>query len=127
MFNDVAHGSREGLWTDVKDRFSVSNGPYIQQIKAYLIECKPKGMTIIAYYGKLKKLWEDLANHQQTPTCMCGRCTCDLESKLEKKCEEEKIHQFLIGLDETTYGTMRSNILAQDPLQSLNKIYSILV
>jgi len=32
-----------------------------------------------------------------------------------------------MGLDETAYGTMRSNILAQDPLSSLKKIYLILV
>lgn len=32
-----------------------------------------------------------------------------------------------MGLDETVYGTVRSNLLAQDPLPSLNKIYSTLV
>lgn len=84
-------------------------------------------MTIVAYYGKLKKLWEDLTNHQQIPACMCGGCTCNLASKLEKKREKEKIHQFLMGLNETIYRTVRSNILAQDHLPSLNKIYSTLV
>jgi len=115
------------LWTNVKERFSVSDGPCIQQLKEDLIECKQKGMTIVAYYGKLKKLWVDLANHEKTPTCTCGRYTCDLKAKLEKRREEEKIHQFLMGLDEATYGIVRSNILSQDPLPSLNKIYSILV
>ncbi|GJZ68131.1 hypothetical protein Tco_0631371 [Tanacetum coccineum] len=32
-----------------------------------------------------------------------------------------------MGLDETLYGTMRLNLLAQDPLPNLNKIYSTLV
>jgi len=32
-----------------------------------------------------------------------------------------------MGLDETTFGTVRSNILAQDLLPMLNKIYSILI
>nr|GEV36392.1 retrovirus-related Pol polyprotein from transposon TNT 1-94 [Tanacetum cinerariifolium] len=34
---------------------------------------------------------------------------------------------FLMGLDESVYGTLRSNILAQDPLPNLNKAYSILI
>ncbi|KAJ1435421.1 hypothetical protein SESBI_04928 [Sesbania bispinosa] len=54
-------------------------------------------------------------------------CTCNLTSKLEKKHEEEKIYQFLMGLDKTVYGTVRSNLLAQDPLINLDKIYSTLV
>ncbi|GKA02571.1 retrovirus-related pol polyprotein from transposon TNT 1-94 [Tanacetum coccineum] len=41
--------------------------------------------------------------------------------------EDEKTHQFLTGLDETLYGTVISNLLAQDPLPNLNKIYSTLV
>ncbi|RZB42703.1 Structural maintenance of chromosomes protein 2-2 [Glycine soja] len=64
----------------------------------------------------LKNLWEELGNHVQIPAFTCGGCTCNLASKLEKKLEEEKIHQFLMGLDKTVYGTVRSNMLAQDPL-----------
>nr|GMC97570.1 retrovirus-related Pol polyprotein from transposon TNT 1-94 [Ipomoea batatas]GMC97572.1 retrovirus-related Pol polyprotein from transposon TNT 1-94 [Ipomoea batatas] len=41
--------------------------------------------------------------------------------------EEEKLHQFLMGLDEITYGTVRSNILAAEPLPSLNKAYGIVI
>jgi len=43
------------LWINVKECFSVSDGPNIQQLKADLIECKQKGMTIVSYYGKLEK------------------------------------------------------------------------
>ncbi|KAJ1432387.1 Retrotransposon gag domain [Sesbania bispinosa] len=56
------------LWTNIKERFSIANGPRIQQLKAELAECKQKGMTIAAYYGRMKKLWEELANHEQLPT-----------------------------------------------------------
>ena len=37
------------------------------------------------------------------------------------------MHLFLMGLDENMYRTVRSNILAQDPLPNMNKVYSILV
>ena len=32
-----------------------------------------------------------------------------------------------MGLDDTLYGTVRSNLLAQDPLPTLNKVYATLV
>lgn len=117
----------QDLWDDIKERFSIMNGPRIQQLKAELVECKQKGLTIVTYYGKLKKLWEELGNCEQIPSCKCGLCTCNLGSMLEKKREEEKVHQFLMGLDETVYATVRSNLLAQDPLPTLNKVYSTLV
>ncbi|WVZ13460.1 hypothetical protein V8G54_011026 [Vigna mungo] len=98
----------QDLWDDMKERFSIMNGPRIQQLKAELIECKQKGLTII-------------------PSCKCGLCTCNLGSMLEKKREEEKVHQFLTGLDEIVYTTVRSNLRAQDPLPTLNKVYSTLV
>ncbi|KAI9383496.1 hypothetical protein POPTR_013G092801v4 [Populus trichocarpa] len=94
---------------------------------AELAECKQRGLTIVAYFGKLKKLWEELANFEQMPMCKCGLCTCNLGVALEKKREEEKAHQFLMGLDEIVYGTVRSNLLAQDPLPNLNRLYSTLV
>jgi hypothetical protein len=115
------------LWEDIKERFAVVNGPRIQQLKAELVECKQKGLAIVTYYGKLKKLWEELANYDQIPACKCGLCTCNISSVLQKKREEEKIHQFLMGLDDTLFGTVRSNLLAQDPLPTLNKIYATLV
>ncbi|PNX87496.1 hypothetical protein L195_g043585 [Trifolium pratense] len=59
------------LWEDIKDRFSVVNGPRIQQLKSDLAECKQGGMTMVAYYGKLKVLWDELANYEQTLTCTC--------------------------------------------------------
>ncbi|KAK8476823.1 hypothetical protein V6N11_033696 [Hibiscus sabdariffa] len=115
------------LWEEIQECFFIANGPRIQQLKVELAECKQKGLSIVAYYGKLKKLWDELANYESTPTYKCGLCKCKLELALEKKREEEKVHQILMGLVETLYGTVRSNLLAQDPLLSLNKVYSILV
>ena len=79
------------------------------------------------YYGRLKRLWDELGNFEQLPMCKCGKCTCNLGSILEKKREEEKVHLFLMGLDENMYGTVRSNILAQDLLPNMSKVYSILI
>ncbi|XP_045811171.1 uncharacterized protein LOC123905559 [Trifolium pratense] len=48
-------------------------------------------------------------------------------SKFEQEREDERVHQFLMGLDDDLYGTLRSNIIAQDPLPSLNRVYSLVV
>ena len=50
-----------------------------------------------------------------------------LGSILDKKREEEMVHTFLMGLDDTVYDTVRSNILAHNQLLNLNKVYSILI
>ncbi|CAH9124002.1 unnamed protein product, partial [Cuscuta epithymum] len=42
--------------------------------------------------------------------------------------ESEKIHDFLMGLDRETYGTLRSNILGtDDDLPSLTKVYQLVI
>ena len=66
-------------------------------------------------------------DYDQIPICSCGKCECDIGSILAKKREEERVHQFLLGLDESLYGAVRSTLLAAEPLPPLNKVYSTLV
>ncbi|CAJ2634039.1 unnamed protein product [Trifolium pratense] len=115
------------LWDDIKERLSIANGPRIQQLKSELAECKQEGMSMVNYFGKLKALWDELGNYQQIPTCTCEGCKCNIRAKLEKQKEEEKVHQFLMGLDDVLYGTTRSSLLATDPLPPLNRVYATLV
>ncbi|GJT43032.1 retrovirus-related pol polyprotein from transposon TNT 1-94 [Tanacetum coccineum] len=106
---------------DIKERFSVTNGPRIQQLKSELAGCRQEGLSIVSYYGKLKVIWDELINYEQFPLCKCGKCVCDIAGKLEKKREEERVHQFFMGLEDKTYGQTRSNLLVMDPLPTLNK------
>ena len=41
--------------------------------------------------------------------------------------EEERVHQFLMGLDDATYGTVRFNLLATDMLPTLNRVYLTMI
>ncbi|KAF7806657.1 retrovirus-related Pol polyprotein from transposon TNT 1-94 [Senna tora] len=115
------------LWEDVRQRFSIANGPRVQQLRANLANCKLNGEPIVTYFGKLKMIWDELGNYEQLPVCTCTGCKCDVAAKLEKKVEEDKAHQFLMGLDEEGYGTMRSNILSTEPLLNLNRVYAMAV
>ncbi|KAH9764453.1 hypothetical protein KPL70_001531 [Citrus sinensis] len=86
------------LWDDIKERFSVRNGPRVQQLKYELANCKQRGMTILNYYGKLKMLWEELSNYEQSPACLCA-----------------------------VYGGVQSHILSTEPLPKLNRAYAIVI
>jgi len=88
------------------------DGLRMQQIKSNLVECRQKVMIIVNYYGKLKQLWDALTNYDKSPTCKCKGYTCDLGSILDKKWEEKRVHTFLMGLDDTIYDTVSSNIMA---------------
>ncbi|KNA05415.1 hypothetical protein SOVF_190600, partial [Spinacia oleracea] len=110
------------MWDDIKERFSIGNGPRINELKHQIANCEQQGDSVVTYYGRLRKLWEELAAYL-TPPCSCT-CTCGSKAALTKEREDEKIHQFLIGLDSTLYGNVQSNILMQDPLPSLNSVFS---
>ncbi|XP_019199774.1 PREDICTED: uncharacterized protein LOC109193375 [Ipomoea nil] len=45
----------------------------------------------------------------------------------DKKREEERVHQFLMGLDEGGYGSIRSQLLSLESLPTVSRVYNILV
>jgi len=45
---------------------------------------------------------------------------------MTKMMEDNKIHQFLMGPDDEVYSTIQSQILALDPLPSLDKIFNMI-
>ena len=65
-------------------------------------------------------LWNELENTIKRQTC-----TCKAASKYTKMVEQDWVHQFLMGLDNDAYLNVRSQILAVDPLLSLDKIFSM--
>ncbi|KAL0404418.1 UNVERIFIED_CONTAM: hypothetical protein Sradi_2082600 [Sesamum radiatum] len=75
----------------------------------------------------MKVIWEELSNYVKPPLCTCGKCTCNLASEWDKQIEAERVHQFLMGLDDDVYGTIRSNIIAQEPLSLLNRTYTLII
>ncbi|KAH0652921.1 hypothetical protein KY289_030599 [Solanum tuberosum] len=58
-----------------------------------------------------------------TPSCTCG-CICGAAKKMQSMSEEEKVFDFLMGLDDT-YSTVRSQILSVDSLPNLGRVYAI--
>ncbi|KAJ4797516.1 Retroelement pol polyprotein-like [Rhynchospora pubera] len=120
------HETVKELWDDLQERLSVGNVPRIHQLKADIAAATQHGQPIVTYYTRIKTMWDELASYLPIPSCTCGGCTCNLTAKLSKEKEEEKIHQFLMGLDDI-YDALRTNILSMNPMPGLNRVYSMVV
>ncbi|KAJ3704814.1 hypothetical protein LUZ61_008519 [Rhynchospora tenuis] len=115
------------LWDDLRDRFSVGNATRIHQLKSDLAAAKQQGQYVVTYYTRLKGMWDELSSYIRIPTCTCSGCTCNVAGHFLKQQEEEKVHQFLMGLDDTVFGTVRTQILSMDPLPNLSRVYSMII
>lgn len=115
----------EGMWQNLKRRYAVASAPRIHQLKSDVASCKQGGLSIVEFFSKLMGLWSELDNYARFPQCRCGKCECEINDKLMKMSEEEKTHQFLMGLDDDFYATIRSQILALEPLPSIDKVFNI--
>lgn len=107
LHSNISHKDvAQDLWEHLKRRFSVLNGPRNQQIKAELACCKQRGLAIESYFGKLNRIWDSMAIYRPLRVCKCGKCTCDLGTLQEKDREEDKVDQFLYGLDNAYFRTV---------------------
>ena len=122
------HVEAKPLWDYLEKRFCVANGPRLQQLRGDISECRQtKGMTVDEYYTRLMSLYDELNRLKPLHSCTCGLCTCDIAGKFAGDREEEKLHQFLIGIDDELYGVVRSNLLSQSPPVTLDRTYQTLV
>ncbi|CAM8991331.1 unnamed protein product [Rhodiola kirilowii] len=119
--------SVKDLWDEIQQRFSIGNAPRVHQLRTEIARCRQDGQSVAVYFGRLKHLSEELQTYLKPRCCTCKGCKCAWVSDLQAEREEETVHNFLMGLDDNLYGTVRSNILAQDPLPRLNRVYSLIV
>lgn len=51
-------------------------------------------------------------------------CNCTKDFNLNRFVEGKHVHEFLMGLDTEQFATIRSNLLAMEPLPTLNRAYA---
>ncbi|XP_074306048.1 uncharacterized protein LOC141641276 [Silene latifolia] len=110
------------VWEELKNRYSAGNAPRVHQLKGDLTECKQGRQFVVEYSTQLKTIWDELANYSKIASCTCGAATA-----FAKEREEEKVHQFLMGLDNTLYGQVHTNLLMEDPITSLSRAYALVL
>lgn len=111
------------LWEDLKLQFSARNGPRISELRAEIANCRQQGDTVMVYFGKLKKMWDELAVYKPIRLCACG----EMAKQLEKDRDEKRTNMFLNGLDYVRFGTVRSTITSIDPLPKLSQVYQRII
>ena len=60
-------------------------------------------------------------------TCTCNKCECDLNTTHEKEKEILRVHEFLVGLDDSVHGVIRSQICSISPLPYLDSVYQTIL
>ncbi|XP_074321463.1 uncharacterized protein LOC141657973 [Silene latifolia] len=112
------------LWSELDSQFNVVDGTLIHDLKTQLHDCKQsKGMDVTAFCGKMKSLWDLLIIHEPPFACKCGKCECDIGPAAIKRLDNERLHQFFMGLDSTLYSNIRSQQFQLDPLPTLSRAY----
>ncbi|KAL9996373.1 putative retrotransposon Copia-like protein [Helianthus debilis subsp. tardiflorus] len=112
------------IWADLKERFGKDSAPRAYELKQSLTTTKQEGMSVSAYYTKLRVLWDEIQSVLHIPRCNCDGCTCGIGKKLTELKEKERLYEFLLGLD-SDFGTIRTQILAMQPLPSLGTAYHL--
>lgn len=112
----------EEVWEELRGRYSAGNAPRVHQLKNELNECKQGRDSVVEYYTRLKTISDELANYSKIKSCTCGAAV-----SIAKEREEEKVHQFLMGLDSKLYGNIRTNLLMEDPIVSLTRAYALIL
>ncbi|KAL2941906.1 Structural maintenance of chromosomes protein 2 [Bienertia sinuspersici] len=105
-------GSAQEIWKRLENRFSVANGSRKYQLCKAMYEMKQLNKKIFDYYTQMKCLWEEFEALKHYPPI--SRLNIEMSAyvnAVKKEEEEQKLFQFLNGLNEQ-FSTMRCFIQA---------------
>ncbi|KAG8648046.1 hypothetical protein MANES_09G140601v8 [Manihot esculenta] len=77
--------------------------------------------SVLVYFTKLKRLWDEFGSVETLPTCTCGA-----SKAIAGITNRNRFMQFLMGLNET-FESVRDQVLGMDPLPTINKAYSMVM
>lgn len=84
------------LWEEINERFEETNGPLLYQLKREISSFIQLNMSLIVYFTKFKKLWNELSCLRPLPSYVCdaAKTIVDIDN-------EDKLMQFLWTLMRT--------------------------
>lgn len=120
--NSVIYASTsEALWTELNDRYGQSSGVRLYQLQKELCDLSQGNDDIATYFAKMKSAWDELVAVSLLPSCTCGAGPLLLKHE-----EDQRLFQFLMGLN-PSYDVVRGNILMMKPIPSINQAYALLI
>ncbi|KAK9668254.1 hypothetical protein RND81_13G045000 [Saponaria officinalis] len=108
------------------ERFNQTNAPLLYQLRKEMMRITQGDDTVAEYYSRLKSVWEDLKSMDGLPDCTCSSlstCSCNLLKKIIDRVNKHMLIDFIMGLHKKFEG-LRGQILAMDPLTSVNQTFS---
>ena len=82
----------------------------------------PRRESLSDYYGRMAIMWDELYTYKPIPECTCGAL-----EKLTKEREEEKVDQFVMGLNESRFANVINASVDSDPPPDLEQVYSCVI
>ena len=67
--------------------------------------------------------FDDLVRLKPPHGCECGACSCDVAAKYAMNRDERILHQFLVGVDDSQYAMVQTNLLSQQSPVTLERAY----
>ncbi|KAL0331167.1 UNVERIFIED_CONTAM: hypothetical protein Sangu_1662200 [Sesamum angustifolium] len=113
--------SARSLWIDLESRYGQCNGPLVYQLQREIASVTQGNLNVVAYFTRLKQLWDELICLEPPQVCLCG-VTKPVINLSGSHC----LMHFLMGLNES-FDHVRSQILVMDPLPDVNKAFSMVV
>ncbi|XP_074265470.1 uncharacterized protein LOC141587905 [Silene latifolia] len=121
--DSVLHSnSAQEAWQELEDRFGQSNGVQLYGIQKNLSDFSQGNDSSVTYFTKIKYTWDELADMGMNLKCFCT-CNCGAKVKQDKFQEDQRVIQFLIGLNDS-YKVIRGTVLMQNPLPKMAIVYN---
>ncbi|XP_076959076.1 uncharacterized protein LOC143635056 [Bidens hawaiensis] len=114
------------IWSDLLERFGKENAPRAYELKQALTTTSQNGISVTAYFTKLRGIWDEISSVTTTQQCTFDGCKCDLGKRLSDAKDKERLYEFLMGLD-SNFSVLKTQILAMKPIPSLNSAFHLVV
>ncbi|CAH9082553.1 unnamed protein product [Cuscuta epithymum] len=112
------------IWLDLDERFGKESAPRAYELRCALGAVRQDGQSVSAYFSRLRRIWDEIGSISKTPSCSCGKCSCNITKQINEARDRDHLYDFLMGLDDY-YSHLKSQILATRPVISLTAAYHI--
>lgn len=98
FFAETAHQA----WVDFRRIFSPSPELKIYDLRRRISMMSQGTDSLACFFGKLNLAWQELAEYDPLPECVCGCCRCDISKRVKEARDKEMTFAFLIGSNNET-------------------------
>ncbi|KAH0654389.1 hypothetical protein KY289_032067 [Solanum tuberosum] len=121
MTSIVYASSSKKIWNDFKERFDKSSLTRIFHLWKKISILSQRTDSVTAYYSKMRDLWDEMDVTVPSPSCDCVESSSHVEHV-----KQQRLLQFLVGLNEN-YAQVRSSILLSPSVPSVNQAYAMAI